>query len=112
DDRGTDGHQPLGAARRVRFRLRGPQHAVERADRFTRAVGIRLAVLAGSHLQDNDLDQSLAVGTRALKVLRTVSSTRAHGYLRDFTTTLEPWKNAPAVSEFVDRARIELVAAV
>ncbi|MFD4319014.1 sporulation protein [Streptomyces sp. NPDC058548] len=81
------------------------------SDRFTRAVGIRLAVLAGSHLQDKDLDQSLAVGTRALAVLRTVSSTRAHGYLRDFTAALEPWRNDRSVSAFIDRTKAELAAA-
>lgn len=81
------------------------------ADQFTRAVGIRLAVLAGSHLQDNDLDQSLTLGTRALDVLHTVSSTRAHGYLREYVTTLEPWKNHRAVGEFTDRVCAELAAA-
>ncbi len=44
-------------------------------------------------------------GTRALAILRTVTSTRAHGYLRDFTTALEPWKTDPAVRDFVERAR-------
>ncbi len=34
-----------------------------------------------------------------------------HGYLRDFTATLEPWKSDRAVCEFVDRTRIELAAA-
>ncbi|MFF6888611.1 sporulation protein [Streptomyces sp. NPDC012421] len=77
---------------------------------FTRAVGIRLAVLAGSHLQDHDLDQSLTVGTRALDILRTVTSTRAHGYLTNFTTALEPWKTHRTVRDFVARARTELTA--
>lgn len=80
-------------------------------DQFTRAVGIRLSVLAGSHLQADDLDQSLAVGSRALDVLRTVSSPRAHGYLRDFTASLEPWKKDQAVSEFIHRTRTELTPA-
>ncbi|MFG3042204.1 sporulation protein [Streptomyces sp. NPDC048330] len=80
-------------------------------DRFTRAVGIRLTVLAGSHLQDNNLDQSLTTAHRALDVLRTVSSTRARGYLRDFATTLEPWKNDHTVSQYLERSRVELAAA-
>ncbi|MEV6532775.1 hypothetical protein AB0M86_24840 [Streptomyces sp. NPDC051639] len=80
--------------------------------RFTRAVGIRLSVLASTHLQDGDLEQSLQVGSRALEVLGTVSSTRAHGYLRSLATALEPWrKDSTAVAEFITRTRSELAAA-
>ncbi|MGW2017621.1 hypothetical protein [Streptomyces sp. NPDC001927] len=78
------------------------------SDRFTRSVGIRLAVLARSHLQAKDLDQSLAVGSRALTALRTVSSTRAHGYLLDYTASLEPWRKNHHVSEFIHQTRTEL----
>lgn len=81
------------------------------AGRFTRAVGIRLSVLASTHLQNGDIEQSLDVGSRALEVLRTVSSTRAHGYLRGLTTDLEPWKADTKVSEFIGRAQNELAAA-
>ncbi|MFM9700773.1 sporulation protein [Streptomyces europaeiscabiei] len=79
--------------------------------RFTRSVGIRLAVLASTHLQDGDLEQSLHTGSRALEVLRTVSSPRAHGYLHSLTTDLEPWKNDRRVSHFIGQARAELAAA-
>ncbi|MFE5484138.1 sporulation protein [Streptomyces sp. NPDC056527] len=78
------------------------------SDRFTRAVGIRLSVLARSHLRAKDLEQSLAVGSKALTALRTVSSTRAHGYLLDYTALLEPWKKNQDVSEFIHRTRGEL----
>ncbi len=105
----TEIHRDLGQPRAA-FAWNTQADAMP-SDRFTRAVGIRLAVLAGSHLQDHDLDQSLAVGARALDVLSTVSSTRAHGYLREFATTLEPWKSDRAVGEFIDRARVELAAA-
>ncbi|MFG3517618.1 sporulation protein [Streptomyces bobili] len=79
--------------------------------RYTRATGIRLSVLASTHLQDGDLEQSLQIGSRALEVLRTVSSARAHGYLRNLTDELEPWKKNNRVSEFVGQARVELAAA-
>lgn len=79
---------------------------------FTRAVGIRLSILASTHLQDGDLEQSLHVGSRALDVLGTVSSARAHGYLRDLATALEPWKTSNTdVSDFIGRTRRELAAA-
>ncbi|MFJ3900146.1 sporulation protein [Streptomyces sp. NPDC090025] len=106
----TEIHRDLGQPRAA-FAWNAQADAMP-SDRFTRAVGIRLAVLAGSHLQDNDLDQSLALGSRALDVLRTVSSTRAHGYLREFTASLEPWKNDRAVGEFIGRTRAELAVAV
>ncbi|MFJ4623638.1 sporulation protein [Streptomyces sp. NPDC088812] len=97
-----------------------PQAAItwnEQADamppgRFTRAVGIRLSILASTHLQDGDLEQSLHVGSRALEVLRTVSSARAHGYLHSLTADLKPWKkDNEHVSEFISRTRTELAAA-
>lgn len=78
---------------------------------FTRAVGIRLSVLASTHLQDGDVEQSLHVGSRALEVLHTVSSTRANGYLLSLTTDLEPWKSDTAVAHFIGRTRSELAAA-
>ncbi|WP_258038833.1 sporulation protein [Streptomyces sp. SM12] len=81
------------------------------ADQFTRSVGIRLAVLAGAHLQEGDLEQSLTAGSTALGILRTVSSARAHGYLRDFTAALEPWKKNQAAAEFIARTRTELATA-
>ncbi|MEU8779064.1 hypothetical protein [Streptomyces sp. NPDC048606] len=75
------------------------------AGRFTRATGIRFAVLATSHIQAHDLEQGLATATQALHILRAVRSTRAHGYVRDITTALEPWKRESAVSDFVHQAR-------
>ncbi|MGV9789023.1 tetratricopeptide repeat protein [Streptomyces sp. NPDC003435] len=79
--------------------------------RFTRAVGIRLSVLARTHLQDGDLEQSLDVGSRALDVLRSVSSERAHNYLRGLTDSLGPWKQHSTVSDFINKTRTELAAA-
>ncbi|MFI6684735.1 sporulation protein [Streptomyces sp. NPDC050485] len=78
---------------------------------FTRATGIRLAVLAASHIQNHDLDQGLDVGTRALEVLSTVHSARAHGYMHDLNAVLAPWKNDPRVSDLIHRTRTELPSA-
>lgn len=82
------------------------------AGRFTRAVGIRLAVLATSHLQARDLTQGLQLGSQALQVLRKVHSSRAHGYVRDITTALGPWRTEPQVADFTDQARTALAATV
>ncbi|MFD9517875.1 sporulation protein [Streptomyces sp. NPDC059979] len=78
------------------------------AGQFTRATGIRLAVLASSHLQNGDLDRGLSAGTQALKVLRSVNSTRARSYLHNVATDLTPWRTDNRVKEFTHRARTEL----
>ncbi|MFI8966996.1 sporulation protein [Streptomyces sp. NPDC053493] len=99
----TEIHRDLGQ-HRAAFAW-NEQAEVMPSDRFTRAVGIRLSVLASSHLQAGDLERSLAVGERALTVLREVSSTRAHGYLRSFAAALKPWQKEPAISAFIGRAQ-------
>ncbi|NEA43379.1 sporulation associated protein [Streptomyces sp. SID11385] len=81
------------------------------ATRYTRAVGIRLAVEADSHLQNNDLEQSLAVGHRSVELLSRVHSARAHSYVRSLTEALAPQKKDERVQEFIGHARRELAFA-
>lgn len=81
------------------------------ADRFTRATGIRMAVLAASHLQARELEPGLTAANTSLKILSNVQSTRAHGYLHDVTRALAPWKSHPEVGDFIQRTRTELPAA-
>ncbi|MFF4104292.1 sporulation protein [Streptomyces sp. NPDC001903] len=81
------------------------------ADRFTRATGIRMAVLATSHLQNRELERGLIAANTSLRILSNVHSTRAHSYLRDVTHTLAPWKGSPEVADFIHRTRTELPAA-
>ncbi|MER6520203.1 sporulation protein [Streptomyces sp. NPDC001553] len=68
---------------------------------YTRAVGIRLAVVGTAHLQANDLEQGLATGTQALEILGQVRSARAQDYVRKFTDSLNPWRNEAQVIDFV-----------
>ncbi|MFE5842072.1 sporulation protein [Streptomyces niveus] len=79
-------------------------------DAFTRSVGLRLTAAATAHLHARDLDQALAVGREAVHLISQVSSTRARGYVHDFTDALAPWQTEPAVIEFVRHAQEELAA--
>lgn len=81
------------------------------ADRFTRATGIRMAVLATSHLQARDLEPGLAAATASLAILSHVHSSRAHSYLHEVTRALAPWKAHPAAADFIQRTRSELPTA-
>ncbi|MFE2727143.1 hypothetical protein [Kitasatospora sp. NPDC059327] len=76
--------------------------------RYTRAVGIRAAVLASAHLIDGNLEPALTDGHRSVDILKGVRSPRAHTYLYDVTDRLGRWKDEPAVRDLVHRVRTEL----
>ncbi|MFK4107348.1 sporulation protein [Streptomyces sp. NPDC002176] len=80
-------------------------------DDFARSVGLRLTVLATTHLQEGALDQGLAVGHRAVDILGRVASARARDYVADVTAALAPWNRERPVAEFLHRARTELTLA-
>ncbi|MFF2040883.1 sporulation protein [Kitasatospora sp. NPDC058170] len=80
------------------------------AGRYTRAVGIRFAVLGTTHLQQRDLDQGLAMGHEAVAVLGRVRSARARGYVLDLVSALDQWKREPRVIDFIRHTRTELAA--
>lgn len=77
-------------------------------DRFTRSVGIRVAVESSVHLQSGDLDQGLATGHQAVDILAPVHSPRAHSYINTIIQALESWTAESAVREFIHRARMEV----
>jgi hypothetical protein len=75
--------------------------------RFTRSVGIRIAVETSTHLQAGDLDQGLATGHQAVAILAGVRSPRAHSYIGGIIADLKRWRSEPGVVAFVRRARRE-----
>lgn len=87
------------------------QAAAMSPDDFARSVGLRLTVLATTHLQGGDLDQGLALGNRAIDILGRVASARARDYVGDVTAALVPWNRERPVAEFMHRARTELTLA-
>ncbi|WP_369266103.1 sporulation protein [Streptomyces harbinensis] len=74
----------------------------------TRAVGLRLSVTATAHLQAGDLEEGLAVGSRAVDILAGVASARAREYVDDIHTALTPWAREPRVRDWQARARRRL----
>ncbi|WP_329586920.1 hypothetical protein OG500_36955 [Kitasatospora sp. NBC_01250] len=75
---------------------------------FPRSVGMRLAIVATTHLQEQELEQGLPLGHQAVGILAHVESTRARGYVQDLVTALAPWQQETAVADFVHHARTEL----
>ncbi|MFF6787144.1 hypothetical protein [Streptomyces sp. NPDC012510] len=78
---------------------------------FTRSVGMRLIVVATAHLKARDLEQTLALGHRALDILRYVDSRRARDYVRRLATSLTPHRTLRAVDAFLARLRQEFAPA-
>lgn len=72
---------------------------------FTRSVGLRMTVLATTHLQKGDLDQALEHGQRAITALSRVQSARADDYVKDVVRAMVPWRRDPRVRELSRRAR-------
>ncbi|MFF4633538.1 sporulation protein [Streptomyces griseorubiginosus] len=66
---------------------------------FTRSVGLRMTVLATTHLNNRDLDQALAHGQRAVTILSHVRSARATDYLTDVVRAMAPWQRDRRVAE-------------
>ncbi|MGW6745024.1 hypothetical protein ACWGDX_30540 [Streptomyces sp. NPDC055025] len=75
------------------------------ATRFTRAVGIRKAVLAAAHLQRHDLDQGPASAQESLTILQNLRSPWAHSYLHNIVRALAPWRREQHVASFVHDTR-------
>ncbi|MEU0946915.1 sporulation protein [Streptomyces canus] len=90
-------HRDLGlSAAALRWNTRAGTMS---ANDFTRSVGLRMTVLATTHLQNRDLDQALADGQRAVTILSHVRSTRATGYLTDVVRAMAPWRRDPRVAQ-------------
>jgi hypothetical protein len=81
-------------------------------DTFARSHGIRLTVLATTHLLGPapDLQRALEHGNHAVDVLARVASARATDYARDLLERLQPWQPEPGVAELAHRIRTELAA--
>ncbi|WP_129593420.1 sporulation protein [Streptomyces sp. C] len=103
-------HRDLGQTRAAM--MWAEQAGAMPVQRFSRAVGIRRAVLAGVHLIDGDLEPALADAHRAVDILGGVRSPRAHAYLHDVVGRLGRWRDEPGVRGVVHRVRSELPPAV
>ncbi|WP_165398245.1 sporulation associated protein [Streptomyces albidoflavus] len=104
----TEIHRDLGATAAALDW--GRQAAAMSPGRYTRAVGIRLAVEASTHLRAGDREQGLDAGRRSVDLLAEVRSARAHGYVHDLTATLAPHRSDPEVDAFIAYAERQLAA--
>jgi len=79
---------------------------------FARSHGLRLTVLACTHLQGQspDLEAALNQGNRAVDVLARVASARAADYARDLLDRLQRWKPESGVADLTHRIRHELTS--
>ncbi|MCX5381796.1 transcriptional regulator [Streptomyces sp. NBC_00083] len=98
-------HRDLGqseaAARCAEESLAG--HPESRARR--RAIG--LVLLATAQVQQREVEQACATGTRAVELLSTLRSHRGADYLEDLQQRLEPYADEPAVREFGERVEVQ-----
>ncbi|KOU39230.1 hypothetical protein [Streptomyces sp. WM6378] len=98
-------HRDLGqseaAARRAEESLAG--HPESRARR--RAIG--LVLLASAQVQQREVEEACATGTRAVELLSTLRSNRGADYLEDLQLRLEPFGDEPAVREFGERLEVQ-----
>ncbi|MCT9093058.1 transcriptional regulator [Streptomyces sp. ASQP_92] len=98
-------HRDLGqseaAARRAEESLAG--HPESRARR--RAIG--LILLATAQVQQREVEQACATGTRAVELLATLRTNRGADYLEDLQQRLEPYGDEPAVREFGERLEVQ-----
>lgn len=76
-------------------------------DHYARSHGIRLTIVASTHLQGRQSDLHAAVhhGHRAVDILTNVASPRANHYAKDLLTRLQPWSQEPAVTDLARRIR-------
>ncbi|MFD9632192.1 tetratricopeptide repeat protein [Streptomyces violascens] len=93
--------QPEAAARRAEESLAG--HPESRARR--RAIG--LILLATAQVQQREVEEACATGTRAVELLSTLRSNRGADYLEDLQVRLEPYGDDPAVREFGERLEVQ-----
>ncbi|MFC5723851.1 transcriptional regulator [Streptomyces gamaensis] len=100
-------HRDLGQADQAR---RCAEDAIAgHAEGRVRRRAIGLLLLATAQVQQRDVDEACATGTRALELLGTLRSNRGAEYLDDFQQRLAPYREEPVVREF--GARMEVQAA-
>lgn len=74
-------------------------------DAFARSHAIRLSVLASAHAQKGDLEHSLQLGRKSLRIFTRLQTVRGIDYIRIYTRTLEPWRREDAVVRYTDDVR-------
>ncbi|MEU3188835.1 sporulation protein [Streptomyces sp. NPDC006923] len=77
-------------------------------DQFTRAVGLRTAVVAATHMQAGDLEAGIDHGHQAVDILASVQSARARDYVADLLEAASRWKRNQSIRDLALRANREM----
>ncbi|MDT3398704.1 XRE family transcriptional regulator [Streptomyces sp. B1866] len=72
---------------------------------YVRTHAMYLSRMATAHLQQGELDAACDFATESLTLLADLNSARSTDQLRDFAKQLAPYRDNPAASDFLDRAR-------
>ncbi|NUS11286.1 MAG: sporulation protein [Streptomyces sp.] len=72
---------------------------------FARSHAIRLSVLASAHAQQGDLEHSLKLGRKSLRLFTRLQTVRGIDYIRIYTKTLEPWRRENSVAQYMGEVR-------
>ncbi|MFB7341139.1 sporulation protein [Streptomyces hydrogenans] len=75
---------------------------------FTRAVGLRTAVVGATYMQAGELEEGLVNGHQAVDILASVESARARTYVADLLAAAGRWKRHPGIRELTLRANREM----
>jgi hypothetical protein len=77
-------------------------------DQFTRAVGLRTAVMGATYMQTGELEAGISSGHQAVDILAPVQSVRARTYVADLLVAAGRWKRHPGIRELALRANREM----
>jgi hypothetical protein len=76
------------------------RRSLDMADGYTRGRTFNVLLLANAHLQQRNLDEACAAGSKALDLAAGLNSARAIRYTRDLRRHMMPFDKQPSVREF------------
>ncbi|MDO0930048.1 sporulation protein [Streptomyces sp. TG1A-8] len=77
-------------------------------DQFTRAVGLRTAVVGATYMQAGEVEAGIGSGHQAMDILAPLQSVRARAYVADLLAAGGRWKRHPGIKELALRANREM----
>jgi hypothetical protein len=72
---------------------------------FARSHAIRLSVLASAYAQQGDLEHSLLLGRKSLRLFTRLQTVRGIDYIRIYAKSLEPWRREDSVAQYMGEVR-------
>jgi hypothetical protein len=80
------------------------RRSLDMVDGYIRGKAFNVVLLANAHLQQQNLDETCAVGHQALDLSSGLQSARTVRYIRDLRRRMSRFSNEPVVDEFQSRA--------